>query len=172
MHVIFKLLAVFVRSYTIFREIDGKFDQIFCNFAKLNKKFVKSHHFCRLLVKTKNKQKFSWNWVITSKIALVALQKISTMENQKKSEQSEVTSNDRNNDRQENAVRAFLEKVHNANTDADLQNLIETEEELKIAYDLLEKIDAAIFHYISRNESLTESESSETDVEEWIWIFE
>ena len=96
------------------------------------------------------------------------------MENQKKSEQSELASwlasrlasNDRNNDRQENAVRAFLEKVHNANTDADLQNLIETEEELKIAYDLLEKIDAAIFHYISRNESLTESESSETDVEE------
>jgi len=165
MHVIFKLFAVFVRSYTIFREIDCKFDQIFCNFAKLNKKFVKSHHFCRLLVKTKTKQKFSWNWVITSKIALVALQKISRMENQKKSEQC-------NNDRQENAVRAFLEKVHNANTDADLQNLIETEEELEIAYDLLEKIDAAIFHYISRNESLTESESSETDVEEWIWIFE
>ena len=98
------------------------------------------------------------------------------MENQKKSEQSELASwlasNDRNNDRQENAVRAFLEKVHNANTDADLQNLIETEEELYFAYNLLEKIDAAIFHYISRNESLTESESSETDVEEWIWIFE
>ena len=89
------------------------------------------------------------------------------MENQKKSEKSEVTASNRNNDRQENAVRAFIEKVLNANTDADLQNLIETEEELKIAYDLMEKIDAAIFHYISRNESLTESESSETDVEEW-----
>ena len=86
------------------------------------------------------------------------------MENQKKSEKSEVNSNDRNNDRQENvAVRAFIEKFHNAKTDADLQNLIETEEELKIAYDLMQKIDDAIFHYISQNESLTESETSDTE---------
>ena len=90
------------------------------------------------------------------------------MENRKT---SAVSSNNLNNERQENAAMAFLEKLVNANTDADLQNLIETEEELKIAYDLMEKIDTAIFHYISRNESLTESETSESDVEEWFfWI--